>query len=451
MAHHIKQRVEYSFCPHCGKRSYMSRRDAKIAMRRAHSKDKMSAYRCRETGPDDPVERWHFGHLAEPIKQGIVDRDTVYSGKYRDSFIDKKDVNNMPTIAEIANFSQFNQSLSIPEPTAPALTQAQFAYNSLKEFAQTTESGFQRYNKDGIDGWIGHLSLKTYIDDLIPPKQDWNSHQRHSRTRSVSEMLNRHKIVICLDHSGKLQGVKPTYFIAANGSVLDRLTPGKMIDPPVGNPEAPSTKKSGTRARSSSRGAYTKGYDLLAKSVNKILKNAYNNHQIAVLGSELYELADFSALIKAGREKPTATGFYSWMRDRSKHGDFASRMETPEEYNARPNAQGGRRTYYYAPKGVEVPSMTHGEILSTYLNEAFNEAAPAPAPAPTPEPVAAVVEAAPVVSAPPVSVVAGPLPRVIMSLTESIQVLAESGIAGDAGMSTAVRHLSDALVAMTNG
>ena len=62
------------------------------------------------------------------------------------------------------------------------------------------------------------------------------------------------------------------------------------------------------------------------------------------------------------------------MRERAARGEFSYRMETDDEFNARPNTQGGRKTYFYAPKGVEVPSMSHGETLSVYLEESKADA-----------------------------------------------------------------------------
>lgn len=428
-------------------------------MRRAHPGDKMSIYKCRRA-PAHEVDRWHYGHLADLIKQGVADRDTVYSGHYGPltDRTDKKDATTMPSIAEIAHIKQPSQSRPAPEPTAPALVQAQFAYSALAEHVKNPLNGFERYNKDGIDGWIGPLALKPFIEDLIPPKAGWNSHQKHSRTRAVSEMLNRHKVAICIDHSGKLQGVKPTYFVAADGSVLDRLIPGKIIDPPAesSTPVKDQIKKSSRSQKSG--GAYTRGYKILHKSVTKILKNAYNNHQIAVLGHELYELADFSGIEKTGREKPSLGGFYTWMRDRASRGEFSYRMETDDEFNARPNTQGGRKTYYYAPAGVEVPSMTHGETLAIYMAEAFSHPVETP-PATSPETEAMAAEIVrealnfPVspVPAPALSTDSDPRAKIIRNLTESIQTMNDFGLADHAGMDSAIHHLAQALAALTNG
>lgn len=429
-------------------------------MRRAHPGDKMSIYKCRRS-PSYEVDRWHYGHLADLIKQGVADRDTVYSGHYGPltDRTDKKDATTMPSIAEIAHIKQSAQSRPAPEPTAPALVQAQFAYSALAEHVKNPLNGFERYNKDGIDGWIGPLALKPFIEDLIPAKAGWNSHQKHSRTRAVSEMLNRHKVAICIDHSGKLQGVKPTYFVAADGSVLDRLVPGKTIDPPAesSTPVKDQVKRN-SRARKSG-GAYTRGYEVLHKSVTKILKNAYDNHQIAVLGHELYDLADFSGIEKTGREKPSQGGFYTWMRDRAARGEFSFRMETDDEFNVRPNTQGGRKTYYYAPRGVEVPSMTHGQTLAIYMAEAFPPAETPPTTSPETEAMAAAVfnnalsikqNVVETETATPVSS-QDPRSKVISHLTEGIQTMNDFGLADHAGMDSAIHHLAQALAALTNG
>lgn len=57
----------------CGKRSYLTRKDAKAAARRWHAGDHMSPYMC-EHG-----RWWHIGHLAPGVLEGRVARADLYS------------------------------------------------------------------------------------------------------------------------------------------------------------------------------------------------------------------------------------------------------------------------------------------------------------------------------------------------------------------------------------
>ncbi|AXH67050.1 hypothetical protein SEA_THYATIRA_52 [Mycobacterium phage Thyatira] len=60
--------VCWTTCPHCGKRSYTSRKEAKRAVSRfcGDRGGHMSPYRCHldET-------RWHVGHLHTATRRGI--------------------------------------------------------------------------------------------------------------------------------------------------------------------------------------------------------------------------------------------------------------------------------------------------------------------------------------------------------------------------------------------
>ncbi len=59
--------VPWNTCPHCGKRSYASRGDAKLAARRGRdSAEQLRAYRCHADGT-----RWHLGHLSWAARTGI--------------------------------------------------------------------------------------------------------------------------------------------------------------------------------------------------------------------------------------------------------------------------------------------------------------------------------------------------------------------------------------------
>lgn len=61
-------------CPVDGKQRYVSRKLAKQAMLRLWPEDRMSVYPCGEY--------WHFGHLAESVRQGKISREKVH-GKSR--------------------------------------------------------------------------------------------------------------------------------------------------------------------------------------------------------------------------------------------------------------------------------------------------------------------------------------------------------------------------------
>jgi hypothetical protein len=58
-------------CPACGKRRYLSRRDAKTFARiSSHHKHRgMTAYRCGDF--------WHLGHLPAGVKSGRYTRDDL--------------------------------------------------------------------------------------------------------------------------------------------------------------------------------------------------------------------------------------------------------------------------------------------------------------------------------------------------------------------------------------
>jgi predicted RNA-binding Zn-ribbon protein involved in translation (DUF1610 family) len=62
-------------CPTCGKRRYLTRKEARQASRRWHRGDRLSPYRCGQF--------WHLGHLPKDIKQLGIDRSVLNPRKAR--------------------------------------------------------------------------------------------------------------------------------------------------------------------------------------------------------------------------------------------------------------------------------------------------------------------------------------------------------------------------------
>lgn len=58
--------VDWTTCPHCGKRSYASRKDARLVARRHRTGGTvMRAYPCHQD-----AERWHVGHMSAATRRG---------------------------------------------------------------------------------------------------------------------------------------------------------------------------------------------------------------------------------------------------------------------------------------------------------------------------------------------------------------------------------------------
>ena len=65
-------RTHWTTCPDCGKRTYITRRDAKRACRNYLPGDHVNAY------PSCDGNGWHAGHLPARVLSGHVDRSTYY-------------------------------------------------------------------------------------------------------------------------------------------------------------------------------------------------------------------------------------------------------------------------------------------------------------------------------------------------------------------------------------
>jgi hypothetical protein len=61
-------------CVYCGKRSYTSRRHARVARQRVPSHKGLRAYRCRA----NPAEVWHLGRLPQAAAHGVLTASEVY-------------------------------------------------------------------------------------------------------------------------------------------------------------------------------------------------------------------------------------------------------------------------------------------------------------------------------------------------------------------------------------
>jgi hypothetical protein len=70
--------LSYGNCPHCHKRCYYTRRDARTAARRTQGDTGLRPYRC----PTDPTAMgWHLGHLPPDLRAGLLDRPTYRNRK----------------------------------------------------------------------------------------------------------------------------------------------------------------------------------------------------------------------------------------------------------------------------------------------------------------------------------------------------------------------------------
>ncbi|ABE67611.1 hypothetical protein Wildcat_6 [Mycobacterium phage Wildcat] len=60
--------IPYTTCPYCGKRSYESRKEARLSASRVHPRHSghASVYRCLYD-----KTRWHWGHLHAATRRGI--------------------------------------------------------------------------------------------------------------------------------------------------------------------------------------------------------------------------------------------------------------------------------------------------------------------------------------------------------------------------------------------
>ncbi|PBC35159.1 hypothetical protein CJ179_48760 [Rhodococcus sp. ACS1] len=62
-------------CPHCGKRTYFTRKDARAARTHHEKRQGLSIYPCpHQQGGGD---RYHVGHRPEGLGRGDIDRDTL--------------------------------------------------------------------------------------------------------------------------------------------------------------------------------------------------------------------------------------------------------------------------------------------------------------------------------------------------------------------------------------
>ena len=58
-----------STCPDCGKRTYLSRKDARRAMKRWGDTAGYNVYRCGDG--------WHFGHKPTALRRGLTTRERL--------------------------------------------------------------------------------------------------------------------------------------------------------------------------------------------------------------------------------------------------------------------------------------------------------------------------------------------------------------------------------------
>jgi hypothetical protein len=69
----VRSADRWGACPDCGKQSYGSKRVAKsVARQHLPGERRLSPYRCPYGWG------WHFGHLAEPVVRGEIDRQALY-------------------------------------------------------------------------------------------------------------------------------------------------------------------------------------------------------------------------------------------------------------------------------------------------------------------------------------------------------------------------------------
>lgn len=66
----VSGRRDYTTCE-CGKRGYMSKKDAKAASKALHPGSGNHVYACESSG------LWHFGHLPVAVLNRGMDRSTL--------------------------------------------------------------------------------------------------------------------------------------------------------------------------------------------------------------------------------------------------------------------------------------------------------------------------------------------------------------------------------------
>ena len=64
--------MTWATCTHCGKRSYLSRHEARKARRLHTDRRGLNVYRCEGSG------YYHLGHLSELVRRGRVTRNELY-------------------------------------------------------------------------------------------------------------------------------------------------------------------------------------------------------------------------------------------------------------------------------------------------------------------------------------------------------------------------------------
>lgn len=72
---HNRPNIVFGTTNQCGKRAYLSRKEARKATRRLKQEgkgDRMREYRC----PD--CDRWHIGHLPQRVYRGDMSADEFY-------------------------------------------------------------------------------------------------------------------------------------------------------------------------------------------------------------------------------------------------------------------------------------------------------------------------------------------------------------------------------------
>lgn len=62
-------------CPTCGKRRYLTRKQARQFARKLHPGERLSPYKCGDY--------WHLGHLPKDITQLGIDRSVLKPRKAR--------------------------------------------------------------------------------------------------------------------------------------------------------------------------------------------------------------------------------------------------------------------------------------------------------------------------------------------------------------------------------
>lgn len=84
MSHYTKG--SNTVCPLCGKRCYLTRKDARRIARRIPQPPgkRLNAYpSCGELANDKGGEYWHLGHLPKPVVRGKIPRDDITKGQRR--------------------------------------------------------------------------------------------------------------------------------------------------------------------------------------------------------------------------------------------------------------------------------------------------------------------------------------------------------------------------------